>query len=231
MTLNNLHNMYNKNIMVVYLVTNKINNKKYIGKDTNNRSNYLGSGTYIKQAIQKYGKHNFEKTILEYCNSKEELILKEEYWLKKFDAENNLEFYNKTNKSFGNSGQTEEGKKRISIAKKGWQPTKEQKIKMSENRKGHLMYTEEWKQKISKSTQGIKKSEEWKELMKEKMGGNTNRRKKVIQYDMERNFIKEWDYVLEAAHSLGKNQGAGITEVCNGNRKSIYGYIWEYKKI
>jgi group I intron endonuclease len=231
MTLNNLHNMYNKDIMVVYLVTNKINNKKYIGKDTNNRSNYLGSGTYIKQAIQKYGKHNFEKTILEYCNSKEELILKEEYWLKKFDAENNPEFYNKTNKSFGNSGQTEEGKKRISIAKKGWKPTEEQKIKMSENRKGHSMYTEEWKQKISKSTQGIKKSEEWKELMKEKMGGNTNRRKKVIQYDMERNFIKEWDYVLEAAHSLGKSQGAGITEVCNGNRKSIYGYIWEYKKI
>ena len=229
MTLNNLHNMYNKNIMVVYLVTNKINNKKYIGKDTNNRSNYLGSGTYIKQAIQKYGKHNFEKTILEYCNSKEELILKEEYWLKKFDAENNPEFYNKTNKSFGNSGQTEEGKKRISIAKKGWQPTKEQKIKMSENRKGHSMYTEEWKQKISKSTQGIKKSEEYKELMKEKMGGNTNRRKKVIQYDMEGNFIKEWDYVLEAAYSLGKKTGAAITEVCSGKRKSIYCYVWKYK--
>lgn len=229
MTLNNLHNMYNKNIMVVYLVTNKINGKKYIGKDTNNRSNYMGSGTYIKQAIQKYGKHNFEKTILEYCNSKEELILKEEYWLKKFDVENNPEFYNKTNKSFGNSGQTEEGKKRISIAKKGWQPTEEQKTKMSENRKGHSMYTDEWKQKISKSTQGIKKSEEYKELMKEKMEGNTNRRKKVIQYDMEGNFIKEWDYVLEAAYSLGKKTGAAITEVCSGKRKSIYGYVWKYK--
>ena len=229
MTFNNLHNMYNKNIMVIYLTTNIINGKKYIGKDTNNRSNYLGSGTYIKQAIQEYGKNNFKKTILEYCNSKEELILKEEYWLKKFDAENNPEFYNKTNKSFGNSGQTEEGKRKISIAKKGWQPTKEQKIKMSENRKGHLIYTEEWKQKISQSTKGIKKSEDWKKQQSENKKGNTNRRKKVIQYDVNGNFIKEWDYVLEAAYSLGKKTGAAITEVCSGKRKSIYGYIWKYK--
>ena len=198
MTFNNLHNMYNKNIMVIYLTTNIINGKKYIGKDTNNRSNYLGSGTYIKQAIQEYGKNNFKKTILEYCNSKEELILKEEYWLKKFDVENNPEFYNKTNKSF-------------------------------ENRKGHLMYTEEWKQKISQSTKGIKKSKEHCKNLSEAKKGNTNRRKKVIQYDVNGNFIKEWDYVLEAAYSLGKKTGAAITEVCSGKRKSIYGYIWKYK--
>ena len=216
--------------MVVYLVTNKINNKKYIGKDTNNRLNYLGSGTYIKQAIQKYGKHNFEKIILEHCTSKEELILKEEYWLKKFNAENNPEFYNKTNKSFGNSGQTDEGKKKISISRKGWKPTEEQRFKMSESRKGHPMYTEEWKQKISQSNTGKKRSESWKKQQSEKTKGNTNRRKKVMQYNMNQEFIKEWDCALEAAKSLGKKQGAGIVEVCNGKRKSMYGYTWKYKK-
>ena len=86
---------------------------------------------------------------LEYCSNKKELALKEEYWLEKFNAENNSEFYNKTNKAFGNSGQTEEGKKKISLARKGWKPTEEQKIKMSENRKGHSMYNDEWKKKIS----------------------------------------------------------------------------------
>jgi hypothetical protein len=53
--------------------------------------------------------------------------------------------------------------------------------------------------------------------------------KHIIQYDMKGNFIKEWDYVLEAAYSLGKKTGAAITEVCNGKRKSIYGYVWKYK--
>lgn len=215
--------------MVIYLTTNLINGKKYIGKDINNRPGYLGSGIYIKQAIQKYGKENFKKTILEYCISKKHLMEREEYWLNKFDAENNSEFYNKTNKAFGNSGQTEEGKRKISISRKGWKPTEEQKLKMSKSKKGHPMYTEEWKQKISQSTKGIKKSEDFKKWQSENQKGNINRRKKVIQYDMDGNFIKEWDYVLEAAYSLGKKTGAAITEVCNGKRKSIYGYVWKYK--
>ena len=70
---------------------------------------------------------------------------------------------------------------------------------------------------------------EFKEKISESLKGNTNRRKKVIQYNMNGEFIKEWECVLEAARFLGKTQGAGITEVCNGSRKSIYGYIWKYK--
>ena len=216
--------------MVVYLITNKINGKKYIGKDVNNNPNYLGSGVYIKQAVKEHGKENFEKTILEYCKNKKELALKEEYWLKKFDAENNIDFYNKTNKAFGNSGHTKESKQKISLSKKGWRPTDEQKLKMSENRKGHSMYTEEWKQKISHSTKGIKKSEHWKLQQSENKKGNTNRRKRVIQYNIKGEFIAEWDCVLNAAKSLNNKTGAAITEVCNGKRKSIYGYIWQYKK-
>ena len=65
MTLNNLPNMYNKNIMVVYLVTNKVNGKKYIGKDKNNNPKYIGSGADLKIAIKEYGKHNFKKEIID----------------------------------------------------------------------------------------------------------------------------------------------------------------------
>ncbi len=231
MTFTDFHNIYNKqDIMVIYLVENKINGKKYIGKDTANRSNYLGSGTYIKQAIQKYGKENFTKTILEYCNDKTHLAKREEYWLNKFNAESNPEFYNKTNKAFGNSGQNEEGKLKISIARKGWQPTEEIKRKMSENRKGHSMYTDKWRQNISNATKGKPKSEKFKEYLSESRKGNTNRRKQVIQYDKNGNFLQEFPSVLIAAQSLGKNQGAAIAEVCSGKRKSIYGYIWKYKK-
>jgi group I intron endonuclease len=68
--------------MVVYKVTNLINNKIYIGQDTNNNPNYYGSGLIIKKALKKYGKENFKKEILEECFDQKELDEKEVYWIK-----------------------------------------------------------------------------------------------------------------------------------------------------
>jgi hypothetical protein len=39
----------------IYKVTNKLNNKIYIGQTAKNDSNYLGSGTIILKAVLKYG--------------------------------------------------------------------------------------------------------------------------------------------------------------------------------
>ena len=59
--------------MIVYKITNKINDKVYIGQDTKNRLSYFGSGILLKKAIKKYGRENFEKKILQTCSSLEEL--------------------------------------------------------------------------------------------------------------------------------------------------------------
>ena len=40
--------------MVIYKITNIVNNKIYIGQDKNNKSGYLGSGDLIKLAKKKY---------------------------------------------------------------------------------------------------------------------------------------------------------------------------------
>lgn len=87
--------------MVVYKVTNLINGKCYIGKDKHNDPNYLGSGRRIRSAIQKYGKENFQKEILEYCNTYDELRDREVYWIKKFNAAISIDFYNVAEENFG----------------------------------------------------------------------------------------------------------------------------------
>ena len=72
--------------MIIYKTTNLINNKIYVGKDKCNNPKYLGSGVKITLAIKKYGKKNFKKEILEYCDSEEELNEREIYWIQKFNS-------------------------------------------------------------------------------------------------------------------------------------------------
>lgn len=80
--------------MIVYMTINLVNNKKYIGIDSRNKPDYLGSGKILKQAIKKYGKDNFHKIILEKCKNRKELLERERYWIKLYNAVENDDFYN-----------------------------------------------------------------------------------------------------------------------------------------
>lgn len=53
--------------------------------------------------------------------------------------------------------------------------------------------------------------------------------KPVVQYDKNKQFIKNWNSAIEAAHFLNKSV-YGITSCCNHKQKTSYGYIWEYEK-
>lgn len=80
--------------MIVYMTTNLINGKKYIGCDTKNNPKYLGSGKALLRAIKKYGKYNFKKEILEHCVDHSHLREREIYWVQHFNADTSKEFYN-----------------------------------------------------------------------------------------------------------------------------------------
>lgn len=67
--------------MQIYKITNSINGKIYIGKDKNDRACYFGSGRLIKRAIIKYGKENFVKEIIEFCDTISELNVREIFWI------------------------------------------------------------------------------------------------------------------------------------------------------
>lgn len=72
----------------VYLTTNLINGKQYIGshKSINENDDYLGSGILILKAIKKYGVLNFKREILKEFDTIEEAREKEKYFIKKYNT-------------------------------------------------------------------------------------------------------------------------------------------------
>jgi group I intron endonuclease len=79
----------------IYLTTNPINGKQYIGQHKGKPDDgYLGSGTGILRAIAKYGKENFTKEILCFCETREEADQKEREYIKQYNAVEDKNFYN-----------------------------------------------------------------------------------------------------------------------------------------
>ena len=53
-----------------------------------------------------------------------------------------------------------------------------------------------------------------------------NNEKSVLQYDLNGNFIKEWESIKEAKKEL--KVSSHISCCCNGKRKTAGGYIWKF---
>ena len=79
-----------KPIGFVYLTTNIVNGKIYVGqfkfkKDKRLNATYLGSGTVIEKAIKKYGRKNFKRKILKICFTINQLNGYETYYTLKYN--------------------------------------------------------------------------------------------------------------------------------------------------
>lgn len=89
--------------------------------------------------------------------------------------------------------------------------SKEQKKKISQSKKGIrtniIIFTPEVKEKISQS-----------------------KRKKVLQYDLEKNYIQEFDSISEAANSIGLSISA-ISKTLKNEKYTAGGYRWKVKSI
>jgi hypothetical protein len=136
------------------MTTNNINGKKYIGLCTREDKNYLGSGILLKEAIRKYGKDNFTREILEECDDFKMLCEREIYWIQKYDAVNNNDFYNL---SYGGSAGDSK------LMKEYWSSMTPEQRKNSRNWKPHFKGLEQsgknhiskkdpnWTHKVSKA--------------------------------------------------------------------------------
>jgi hypothetical protein len=58
---------------------------------------------------------------------------------------------------------------------------------------------------------------------------NYKSRKPILQYDLEGNFIKEWDSATTIKKELNINN-VSIMQCCKKIIKSSHNYVWKYKK-
>lgn len=142
---------------------------------------------------------------------------------------------------------SEQAKQRMSESRKG-KPSpmqgkhhsEETKKRLSEIEKGAgnpfygRHHTEESKRKISEAHKrenngfyGRRHTEESKRKMSEaRKGKPAANRKKVIKYDLNGNFIKEYDCIKYAIKDNPK--ASRLNDVCKGLRKQAGGFIWKY---
>jgi hypothetical protein len=85
----------------IYITTNNITGRKYIGKRQitwNHYSidSYLGSSRALKEDILLHGVENFTREILEYADTRVELAKLEIEYLRKYNAVKDENFYNLT---------------------------------------------------------------------------------------------------------------------------------------
>jgi group I intron endonuclease len=221
----------------IYKITNKINGKFYIGKTIKSLSkrfynhcydaNKRNSNSYFHRAIRKYGKENFIIEEIEVC--KNNLSNREMFWISHLNPH-----YNQT---LGGDGGI-----------LGFKHTEETKNLLSEKRKGKYTgeqnpfygqhHTQETKQKLSKMRKGQPSpcgfagkshKEESKSKTSQTLKNNPNvKRVKVFQYDIEGNFLREFQSISDAAQFVGTNP-SNIKYTCEGKFKHCKGYKWSYE--
>lgn len=235
-----MENVNDFKIGLIYKYTSP-SGKVYIGQTINEKDRKNSHkrsadklNTYFAHAIKKYGFENFTyEVIIKFKPTPEiEKLLRvlnklEEKYIKIYDSTNREKGYN-IKIGGDNSPMQEETKEKL--------------------RQEVLNRPEEWHKKLSTSAkkrceeQGLTElqlkalelgrnghivSEETKQKHKE---SQRKRMKRVGKFDLENTLLEEFDCIADAARSISsdaaqKTKSNKISECCNEQRKTIYGYI------
>lgn len=216
----------------IYKIINLINNKQYIGQsidiETRWQQHKTSNKNYILyQAFKKYGLENFSFEIIEEC-SKEKLDEREQYWIKYCNTLT-PNGYNMT--SGGESCGHEQLEKSVQqYTLEGKYVQQFNSIKEAERvtgidnanisacckHKSHYCTAGGFQWKYTDDNTVIKKY-------------SNKQLKPVLQYDLQGNFIKEFDSVSEAAKAVNRTT-TNISSACK-RKGSSGGYKWKYKEI
>ncbi len=227
----------------LYIKTSPLN-LKYLGKTTKNPYVYMGSGKIWRRHIKK---HNFnaadikteivfetidvqdlidkgiELSILyNVIESKDWANLREESG----DGGDTSKFIDYSSSVFHNSNRSKhmnEWLKNVSD---------DERKKILRERISNIDFIER-----AKKTKENTDWDSWRESIRHREidyskflnGVHEKNKKPILQFNLNGDFIREFDSASVAAKSLGCNNGGNITNRCKGRCKSTLGYKWEYK--
>lgn len=209
--------------MIIYKVTNRINNKVYIGQTVKSLSQRWkqhcapSSGcTALHNAIAKYGAENFTVEQIDVACSREELDEKEKYWIAHYDSFVPRGY----NLSEGGDGC------------RGYKHNDDTKALLSRMRigKGHP-HSDEWKALMSERQKGRKHphkghalSEEQRKLLSDIHKGKANPKKFKAIFCIETG--ETYCSRKDAAAHIGVKPAALTNAIKRGNKCG--GFHWEY---
>lgn len=200
----------------IYLITNKINNKKYVGKTTQSIEKrwqeHISDSKKEKceirplyRAIRKYGIENFTIKEIEKCNT-DNLSEKEKYWIQYYNT-----YEDGYNATLGGDGKI--------------------LLDYDEIIKTYLIThnASEVARTLNCSIDSVYKILKVNDIQISSAAeiAKNNLSKRIAQYDKKGNFIKEYSSYKEAEKAMGNTQ-RHIGDCANGKRKTAYGFIWKW---
>lgn len=197
----------------IYITTNNINGKIYIGQTMSRDTRYIGSGVYLKQAIKECGKSNFSsKVLVDNIELPEQLNCLEMFYIKLYDSTNAEIGYNLRiggeNKAFKHTQESLE-----KIQRRSLQPDNMERIKNLQRI-------------VSKNRIGQHCSKQRKlNTMLSKFG-------KVYEIEVYKNdkLLYTCNFSTEAAELTGVKPSAIRNNLSNLS-KSSGGFIFKYKNL
>lgn len=210
----------------IYVITNKINGKQYVGKTKltveQRFKEHIKSSAKpetdkrpLYRAFKKYGANAFDIQMIEECQEKDSAA-REIYWIGKLDT-----YYNGYNATLGGDGKAYRDYK--SIAQKYLELQNETEVASFFGCSKKTVQSACKEYNIPIKTAG--------EVTKNKTG------KKVAMLDKDKNVLKEFSdmsdagrYLLELGitQSSLKNLSTGISRAAKGKRKTAYGFCWSF---
>lgn len=198
----------------IYKITNKLNNKSYIGQTTNTIANRwrdhkknfnsLQDDMVIHKAMHKYGETAFVLEQIEECNN-EDLSNREQYWIAYYNT-----YENGYNSTIGGEGAPIVDRKQV------------------------LQYWEEGSSVAEICTKvgadrhticAILDANNIDSLSIKTRSLGT----KIEQYSLNGEFIREYDSISEAARDVANACPSNINGCCAKRHTSAYNYLWKYK--
>lgn len=216
-------NTKHKEVSGIYIIVNKVNAKKYVGKSKNIykrikwhisalNMKHKDENPHLINSWNKYGRDNFYYEILEEVSGENNISERELFWISQYECLNRDKGYNL----------------RIDIDSKCY-VSSETRVKQSlSQKKRHKEMTEE--QKAMFKIQCFKAAEKRKGIPNPEARTRFTKYK-FFQYNLDDSLVREWSSINEIKTIMPQFKIQCIYNACSGEKQTAYKYKWKKQLI